>query len=372
MLIPVLPIYLREIGLSYQTLTAVLAAAGLGGLIGQVPMGAVIARVGERRVLIVAPLLLAASTALLGVTSVALALASFRIAAGLGNAGWSLAYGAFISTSVAADVRGRASSTFGGVQRIAWLVGPIAGGFVAARFGFDTAFAVTGLVMATGIVPLLSSQVKEIMPVPEPREDHPPLRDIYRRNRGPLVAAGAVSIFVAAAREGRVVVIPLLGAALGLDLADVGILVAVGAASDMLLFPLAGWLMDRFTRLAASVPALTLLAIGLFVAAAATSPAILVLGAAIAGLGNGIGAGIMLTLGADIAPPADASRFLSLLGLAREAGWVMGPLAVGFVADRAGLAAGAVVVSFFALVAVALLVGVLGDTRQAQSWIAPS
>ena len=249
-----------------------LAAAGLGGLIGQVPMGAVIARVGERRVLIVASLLLAASTALLGVTSVALALASFRIAAGLGNAGWSLAYGAFISTSVAADVRGRASSTFGGVQRIAWLVGPIAGGFVAARFGFDTAFAVTGLVMATGIVPLLSSQVKEIMPVPEPREDHPPLRDIYRRNRGPLVAAGAVSIFVAAAREGRVVVIPLLGAALGLDLADVGILVAVGAASDMLLFPLAGWLMDRFTRLAASVPALTLLAIGLFVAAAATSP----------------------------------------------------------------------------------------------------
>ena len=167
-------------------------------------------------------------------------------------------------------------------------------------------------------------------------------------------------------------VIPLLGAALGLEVANVGILVAVGAASDLLLFPLSGLLMDRFTRLAASVPALSLIAVGLFVAAAATTPAALVAGAAIAGLGNGMGSGIMLTIGADIAPRADAVQFLSLLGSAREAGRVFGPIAVGVVADRIGLRASAVALGILALVAVGLLVLVLGDTKHAQPGIQPS
>ncbi len=372
MIIPVLPLYLRDNGLSYQLVTSVLAAAGVGALVGQVPIGAVISRLGEWRVVIGATLLLGVSITALGLTTTTVALAVFRFAGGIGNTGWTLSRSSFVSTWVEPHVRGRVSSTFGGVIRAAWLTGPLLGGFVASRYGFTAAFAVTGAVTLAGIVPLLSIRARQTMPAPRPRTDRPRLREILRRNRGPLVAAGAVQICVTAAREGRFAVIPLLGAALGLDVAKVGILVAVGAASDLLLFPLAGWLMDRFTRLAASVPALSLFAVGLFVAAAATTPTVLMLGAAITGLGNGIGAGTMLTLGADIAPRADASRFLSLLGSVRDAGRVLGPLAVGVVADQVGLPASAVVLGILALVAVGLLIGVLGDTTHSQAALGTS
>jgi MFS family permease len=371
MLIPILPLYLRENGLSYQLVTAVLAAAGLGALVSQVPIGAAISRIGEWKVVTGATLLLGAAIAALGFTSTTLALAALRFTGGLGNTGWTLSRQSFVSTSVAPQVRGRVSSTFGGVIRVAWLLGPLLGGFVAARFGFSAAFAVTGAVTAAGLLPLLTAEARATMPPPRPRRERPRLRDTVRRNRGPLVAVGAVQICVVAAREGRFAVIPLLGAALGLDVAKVGVLVAVGATSELVLFPLAGWLMDRYTRLAAIVPSLSLFALGLFVAAAATTPGMLMVGAAVTGLGNGIGAGTMLTMGADIAPRADASRFLSILGSVREAGRMFGPLAVGVVADRAGLAASAVVLGIVALVGVGLLVGVLGDTTHRQAALEP-
>lgn len=366
MLIPILPLYLREIGLSYQLVTTVLAAAGIGGLLGQVPIGTAITRLGERRVVVAATLVLALSIALLGVSSTTIVLASFRLTGGFANTGWTLSRHSFVSTSVAPEVRGRVSSTFGGVARTAWLLGPLLGGIAAASFGYTAAFALTGVVTLTGLIPLLSADARHGMPPPKAPADRRRLWDVFRRNRGPLIAASTVQIFVTGARAGRLVVIPLLGAALGLDVANVGVLVAVGGATELLLFPLSGWLMDRFSRLAASVPALSLIAVGLFVAAAATTPAVLVVGAAIAGLGNGLGAGILLTIRADIAPRGDAVQFLSLLGSAEEAGRVFGPVVVGVIADRIGLGASAVALGIVALVAVGLLVGVLGDTTHSQ------
>ena len=372
MLIPILPLYLRDVGMSYQLLTVVLAAAGVGGLVGQVPIGAAINRFGERRTVVGAIGLLAVSIAVLGLITTTVALAAFRFVGGLAATGWSLSPQSMVSTAVAPAVRGRVSSTFGGVARVAWLLGPLLGGFIAAEFGYTAAFAATGVITVTGIVPILSAQTAGVMAPPQKRSARIRSSVVFRDNRGPLLAASAVSIGVAAAREGRKVVIPLLGAALGLDVARVGVLVAVGAASDILLFPLAGWLMDRFTRLAASVPALTLLAVGLFVAATANSPDMLMVGAAITGLGNGVGSGMMLTIGADIAPPGNVVQFLALLGSARESGRVFGPVAVGVVADSIGLAASAAVLGVIALVAAAVLILVLGNTRDAQVGLRPT
>ena len=145
MIIPVLPLYLRDNGLSYQLVTSVLAAAGVGALVGQVPIGAVISRLGEWRVVIGATLLLGVSITALGLTTTTVALAVFRFAGGIGNTGWTLSRSSFVSTWVEPHVRGRVSSTFGGVIRAAWLTGPLLGGFVASRYGFTAAFAVTGV-----------------------------------------------------------------------------------------------------------------------------------------------------------------------------------------------------------------------------------
>src|SRR5262249_4477698 len=66
---------------------------------------------------------------------------------------------------------------------------------------------------------------------------------------------------------------------------------------------------------------------------------------AVMGLGNGLGAGAMMTLGADLAPREAAGEFLGLWRLVGDAGQVSGPLVVGNIADTAGLQSAALVLA---------------------------
>ncbi|MEZ5298994.1 MAG: MFS transporter, partial [Ilumatobacteraceae bacterium] len=87
------------------------------------------------------------------------------------------------------------------------------------------------------------------------------------------------------------------------------------------------------------------------------------------GIGNGMSAGTMLTLGGDLAPP-DAGPFLSALGMMQDLGVVLGPLLVGWLADAAGLDVSALVLAGVMFVAIAWIVVVLGDTsRPSRPWI---
>ncbi len=362
MLIPVLPLYLREGGFSYTAVTVVIAALGFGAVIGQLPAGWLMNRIGQTRLMVGSVLLLGGSTAVLGFTTMLVALVVFRLGSGAGATGWILSRQAFLSTHVATAARGRAAATVGGTVRAATLLGSLLGGWVAARFGFATAFAVSGAIVALAATPYAWFREGPSPVRTQTTSSATPMSGLVRRHWRRLWPAGLVQLCVIGAREGRLAVIPLLGAALGLDVAQVGVLVAVGAASDLLLFPLSGWLMDRYGRQTALVPFLAIFGMGLIAAGLATTPAWLVFGAAVVGFGNGLGAGTMLTMGADLAPADDTARFLSVLGLTRESGRVVGPLAVGAVADAIGIGPSAVVLGLVAFLAMGLVVTVLGDT----------
>ena len=49
------------------------------------------------------------------------------------------------------------------------------------------------------------------------------------------------------------------------------------------------------------------------------------------GLGNGISAGVVMTLGADAAPPADRAQFIGGWRLCNDLGSAAGPLVIGAV-----------------------------------------
>ena len=60
------------------------------------------------------------------------------------------------------------------------------------------------------------------------------------------------------------------------------------------------------------------------------------------GLGNGISAGVVMTLGADAAPAADRAQFMGGWRMCSDFGAAAGPLVVSAVSSVASLAAAAV------------------------------
>jgi MFS family permease len=360
MLIPVLPLYLRSLDFAYTPVTTVIAAAGLGALVAELPTGALIARCSERTVMVVSVLILALSTIPLGLVGAVVALGALRFASGIGSAGWLLSRQTYLTRTVAPGVRGRALSVFGGVTRVAFLVGPLLGGVIVETAGFTAAFAVAGSVMAVGLVPLILSRE----PSSGHRSDRAPIRvvSVMRHHWRTLIGAGSGHMCIIAVRQGRLVLLPLIGESIGLGAGEIGLIIAVGLAADLALFPLAGWLMDTHGRLAAIVPAFSLVGLGLLLLPLAQSGSSLLAIGVLIGIGNGIGSGTMLTLGSDLAPEDATSQFLGALGLLRDTGRIIGPLLVGWLADAVGLGASAIALGILAFVAVGIFVKVVGET----------
>ncbi|MGH2614641.1 MAG: MFS transporter, partial [Thermomicrobiales bacterium] len=165
-------------------------------------------------------------------------------------------------------------------------------------------------------------------------------------------------------RAGRFLIIPLWGAQqLGLDAAQVGIIVTAGAILDVSMFVPAGMLMDRFGRKVAAVPSFSLMALGIGLIPFTRDFLTLLLVAMLIGFGNGLGAGLMMTLGADLAPPGAVGEFLGIWRLIGDVGAAAGPLVVGIVAAAVGLSGGAWVLSLAGWLAVITLAALVRETR---------
>ena len=103
--------------------------------------------------------------------------------------------------------------------------------------------------------------------------------------------------------------------------------------------------MDRFGRLYRDrAGALSLLGVGLLVLGLTHDATGAIVAGVVMGIGNGMSAGTMLTLGGDLAP-TDAGPFLSALGMMQDLGVVVGPIVVGWLADTAGLDVSAIVLA---------------------------
>jgi MFS family permease len=95
---------------------------------------------------------------------------------------------------------------------------------------------------------------------------------------------------------------------------------------DVSLFFIGGWIMDRFGRLWVAMPSMVILGIGLVGLAWAHTPVAVMVIAVVLGLGNGIGAGIMMILGSDSSPQDGRTQFLSGWRLVGDTGHSVGPL----------------------------------------------
>lgn len=353
--VPIVALAARDVGASVALAGLAVAMRGIGTMAFDVPAGKLVARVGERRAMVVATTLLVTSLVGCVVSPSPLLFAGFMFLMGCGWSVWLLARLTYVSDVMPAHLRGRALSTLGGVQRMGAFAGPFIGAVAIGVAGIDGAYYVHIVLAVVGCAVLVA--VADPHPSTPPT-GHPPLRvaAIVGTHRSTFLTAGLGAMAVGVLRAARQVVLPLWADSLGLDAAQVSLIFGFSAALDMTLFYPAGVASDRWGRKAVAVPCLTLMATGLVLVPLTDDFTGLTLAALLIGLGNGLGSGIVMTLGSDFAPTIGRAEFLGVWRLVSDVGTAGGPLLVAGVAAVSSLATASVTVGVVGLVGAAVVV----------------
>lgn len=363
LLIPIMPLYAASFDVSYGLIGLVLASQGLGTLVGDVPAGILLGRLGQRRSMLIGIGCKGLAMLAMGWAHAFPELVIYGLIAGVGGALWNISLHAYLTDIVPLDRRGRTIAVFGGIGRIGIFAGPLIGGTVAAGFGLRAPFFLSAaLVLIAMTMPAFF--VKDSAPDGSRRRigwkghtGH--LVAVLREHRRVLLSAGSGQIFAQTIRSGRQIIVPLFAAdVIGLDVQAIGWIITLSAAVDMSLFYPAGLLMDRYGRKYAYVPSFIIQAIGMGLIPFSSSFLGLLLATSVLGFGNGIGSGTMMTLGADLAPKESMGEFLGIWRLIGDVGQTGGPIVVGNVADLLGLSTATFAIAAFGLLA-AMTLGLL-------------
>lgn len=309
---PAVAITASHLGATPGQAATIVALQGLGLVLADPPAGAFAARVGDQRAMIWAALL--TFLALLGCfwapTLIAFGLAV--LVTGMGTAVWLLARMSYVTAVVPFALRARAMSTMGGVYRIGLFSGPFLGGAAMAWLGPSGGYAVAALATGCAVLVLVAVPPVAVEPPPAHPEDAETRREplsmaqVARAHVDVLTTMGTSVLLVSAIRASRQVVLPLWALQLGLSPSATSIVFGISGAIDMLLFYPAGQVMDRRGRAWVAVPSMLVLALAHLLLPLAGGIVSLTAVGIVMGIGNGLGAGIVMTLGPTWRPHGNA------------------------------------------------------------------
>ncbi|MEA5117643.1 MAG: MFS transporter [Propionicimonas sp.] len=371
-ILPILPVVASQLGSGLAGAGLIAAMVVVGELVGDVPAGAIVSRVGERVSMIGAALLasIGVGVSLAAATPWVLGVGIFLI--GLATSVFALARHAFMTSYVPLTYRARALSTLGGTFRLGYLIGPFLTAAVVSSTGeASSAFwiqlagcAGTGIVLLLLRDPEASLRRPTMDAIADPgatelAAESRGLLTTIRANGRVLATVGTGSALVAALRASRQVLLPLWAVSIGLGETSTAVIIGIAGAVDFALFYAGGWIMDRFGRQWVAVPSMVGLGIGhLVLAATHDLPAPVAWFVAVAmflSLANGIGAGMLMTIGADLADPADPAPFLGAWRFTNDSGAALAPLVISGVTALASLPAAAAVLGLMGLGGAAIL-----------------
>lgn len=354
---PIFPLYVMSFDMSYGIVGVVLACTGLGMLFGDLPAGICIRRFGIKPTMIAGVgTIIFLTIALFWARSIPEVIIN-RLLAGFGMALYAVSRHTYMAENIVLENRGKAIALFGGLNRIGRFAGPAIGGFIGAAYGLRLPMLLIGIVQITALVAIILFLQSEGVTQREKEAEISLNGNIFfatlKAHYKILAGAGLGQLFGRMIRAGRGVIIPLYGASMiGLDPKDIGIIMSIAAAVEMLLFYPAGIIMDRYGRKFAVVPCFFLQAIGMLMIPFSDSFIGLSLATILIGFGNGLGAGVMMILGADLSPDDSRGEFLGIWRLIGDCGGTGAPLLVGGIADMLSLPMSAWALSGAGMVAV--------------------
>ncbi len=335
---PVLPQFARSFDVSVAAASFVVSAFSLCRLLFAPAGGALITRLGERRVYLAGLLIVAASSLATALAQDYVQLLVFRGLGGIGSTMFTVSAMGLIVRLAPPTARGRASSLYATSFLLGNIGGPVLGGLLA-ELGLRVPFVVyaVALVIAAGVVWRLLPDVGR--GVARTRDEHPPMQ-LAEALRDSAFRAALVSGFANGwSNFGvRVALLPLFAAAV-LDAGpwSAGAALALFAVGNALALNVAGRQADQRGR--RPLVLVGLLVNGVFTAVLGLSASVVVVLAvsALAGAGAGLlNPAQQATVADVVGQERSGGKVLAGFQMAQDTGAILGPVLAGALADAFG------------------------------------
>jgi MFS family permease len=341
---PALPVFARSFDISFGTASLIIVMQLAGTALSSVPTGFLIDRVGRRKVVIAGPLLSAISSVLTATAGSFPELLLWRFVNGWATGMWTMGRITMIADAGGSS-RGRQITTLFSFDNAGRLVGPAAGGLLAAMWDVRLPFYVHALLSLLAVIPSL--RMADSSATSETSADHAasaatkralylslltfPIMVLFLTyfstslTRGALFS-GSMNFYAVYAYDISAETVGYMAAAVS----AVGIPVQIGA----------GHIMDRFGRKATIVPGFALLGLSLVLMAAITalnlSFSYFLVAIIVVGLAMSLTGGSMQTLGSDVAPAHARGTFFGIWNTVGQFGTFLSPAIFGLLTEYAG------------------------------------
>ncbi len=325
--VPIAALRADELGAGIGTAALVVSLTQVGQLLGTLPAGWLVARIGERATLARAGLLEALAFVVAGWAPSLWLMALALLLSGAATSAFFLARQGFMIDVLPSHLLARGMSLLGGSMRTGMLLGPALGSLAIPLLGLQGAYGVAVLLALGSFVLVVASpdltRESERARAAEPTGR---IAAVARRNLRLLLTQGAGVGMISALRTARVVLLPLWALHIGLGGVDSSQVFLVAALAEICLVYPGGAIMDRLGRVWIVAAVMTTVSIAFLLLPFAQSKAALIAVALVMALGNGLGSGIVMTLGADAAPALDRAQFLAAWRMCGEVGNTGGSL----------------------------------------------
>jgi MFS family permease len=352
-LIPIIPASAERLGADLPTAGIIAGLVMVGTLLADLPAARFVDALGERRAMMWSAL--AAMAAIFGAFMAGniFVLGFAVLLVGAAAAVFALARHAYMAEHVPLSHRARALSLLGGTFRAGAFIGPLLSSAVIALFGISTVFAVCMLVWLAAGASLWFTKDDKVSAA-----ESTPLGytfQIVKRERKKLLTVGISATVIGMLRTTRQIGLPLWALFIHMSPEKTALAIGIAGIVDFALFYTSGQIMDKFGRRAAAVPTLIGLSVTHMLIFGATTETLFFAIAIAMSLANGLGSGLILTLGADLAPTDARNEFLAGFRLLVDAGVAVAPPMLAGLAATVGLAAGMATFGVLGLGAAALV-----------------
>jgi MFS family permease len=343
-MVPSLPLYAQSFGVTASAIGMAIAAYGLARFLTAIPAGQLADRLGRRPTLAIGGLVSALGNLWCAWATSYPEFIIARFVAGAG-AGLILTTGQVVLADISTpERRGRTIAIYQSTFLFAVGIGPFPGGLLAEHVGLSAPFTAYGIasLLATVVAWFAVSETRDLSrgSIPAGSAPRPPLAKQMRLliDKIGFLLVSLISLMNAVVRTGGLfAIIPTLATArLGLSVAAIGFGLMVGSVSGLIAAYPAGWLTDQFGRKAVIVPATLMTGTSMLLFCLAPSYTWFLAACIVWGIASSVGGAAPAAYAADSAPPGMNAAAMSTFRMMGDAGYVIGPLALGLIVDLYG------------------------------------